>query len=683
MKKFINWIKGPASDFALFVILLVLVNLVGSRAFIRMDLTAPKSYSLSQASRQLVKTINEPLSVQVFFTANLPAPYNSVEQYISDILVEYKGAANKNFNYHFYNMDEKDSQSLATGYGLHQIQIQEVANNEVGFKQAWMGVAIVYADAIKTIDSLTTSDGFEYKLTTTISNMMATADSLALLPQDDKISLKLYVSEELSNFRISGFDELDSKVQNAYNSFNRRNQNRIVFEKINPQSGEIADIAARYGIQTINWQNPDGGQGTGALGLVLEHGDTFRLIPLSMQRSLFGFGISGLDSLEDSLTSSLQSLVSKSTEIGYVTGHQEAALDDSQTGAGLLNTIVSDLYTFKEINLASDEIPTNISAIMINGPKTPFSDEEMYKIDQFIMRGGNVMFYIDPFYDIAQYGQQPTFIPLQTGLEKLFSAYGITASKDYILDENCFTQNSQGYGKMSLYYAPLLQKKNLAKHPITNNLGYVIFLQNGSIDVSEAEANPEIKVTSLAKSSPKSWLMKDRIDLNPLTMAPPSDKSTEKAENLAVLLEGKFNSAFEADPSTDNFADESQTISTKAHLSKSAQPGKIFISGTSAILTPQLIDENGSEPAAMFTRNTVDYMNGNEELCTMRTKGLSLNLLTINNPKAATSAKYFNQFGLAVIVALIGLLVWKKRSLRREQIHNRYNPNDERTISKK
>src|SRR5574344_2452292 len=98
MKKFINWLKNPASDFALFIILLILANLVGNRAFLRFDLTGPKSYSLSPASKQAVKTLDEPLSVQVFFSDSLPAPYNSVEQYISDILVEYKGAANGKFS---------------------------------------------------------------------------------------------------------------------------------------------------------------------------------------------------------------------------------------------------------------------------------------------------------------------------------------------------------------------------------------------------------------------------------------------------------------------------------------------------------------------------------------------------------------------------------------------------------
>jgi len=83
----------------------------------------------------------------------------------------------------------------------------------------------------------------------------------------------------------------------------------------------------------------------------------------------------------------------------------------------------------------------------------------------------------------------------------------------------------------------------------------------------------------------------------------------------------------------------------------------------------------------MLIRNSIDYMNGNAELCTMRTKGLSFNYLSVTNPALAGLAKLFNQFGLAVIVTVIGLLVWKKRSKRRAAIHNHYNPNDTRTIS--
>ena len=67
MKNFIKWLKSPKSDFILFVILLILANLAGHKAFLRFDLTGPKSYSLSKASKNIVKTLEEPLSIRIFF----------------------------------------------------------------------------------------------------------------------------------------------------------------------------------------------------------------------------------------------------------------------------------------------------------------------------------------------------------------------------------------------------------------------------------------------------------------------------------------------------------------------------------------------------------------------------------------------------------------------------------------
>ena len=60
MKKIIEWFKSSASDFVLFLILLVLLNFVGSNAYVRADLTKQKSYSLSKASKTLVKNPDYP-----------------------------------------------------------------------------------------------------------------------------------------------------------------------------------------------------------------------------------------------------------------------------------------------------------------------------------------------------------------------------------------------------------------------------------------------------------------------------------------------------------------------------------------------------------------------------------------------------------------------------------------------
>ncbi|MEN6499569.1 MAG: Gldg family protein [Rectinema sp.] len=690
MKKFLAWIKSPSSDSVLFIILLVLANIVGQRAFLRFDLTGPKSYSLSPVSVQLVKTLREPLSIKVFFSENVPAPYNSVEQYLSDLLVEYKGAANRNFSYAFFDMDKPENQQLASDYGVGQVQIQQLSNNEVGIKEVWMGLAIVYQDSIKVFDSLTSTEGLEYTLTMAMSKMISTADALAGLGEDEKVKLVLYASEKLSAFDISGFDTLDAVVKNAYEAINKKNMGRIEFDIVNPSSADIPVLAQKYGIQTIAWENEDGSSGQGALGLVLEYKDNFRLIPLSMQRSLFGYTLVGLDALETTIADSLRSLMAKSTDIGYVTNHDEPSIYDQQYGAGNFNIIVSDFYTLKEIDLSKDQIPAGLTTLIINGPKKAFTDEELYKIDQFIMRGGNVLFFVDPF-EVAQgsYYELPQYKPLDTGLGKLLSSYGVSLGQNYVMDEHCYTTIQQGYGKLSLPWAPLLTQRQLAPSSvITRNLSDVIFLQTSSVDPAAALANENLEVTVLAKSSPQSWLVSENIILNPLMTAAPSDKSIERSYDLAVLIEGKFRSAFEVPPSgADGNSSRTEgeaalageqgsvnTLESSTHLAESLLPGKIFVTGSSELIGAQLIDQDGSQPVSLFVRNVVDYMNGAADFCTMRTKGLSLNRLSDKNSGAAAAATFFNEFGLTILVAVVGLLVWRARAKRRERIRRRYNP---------
>ena len=209
MKKLLQWLKGPKSDFVLFVIFLVLLNLAGHKAFVRVDLSAPKSYSLSKGSKTLVKNLDAPLSVRVFFRDNLPATYSAVPQYIKDILVEYKAAANKYFSVSYMDMAKPENEKLARDLGIQQVQIQELKNNEVGLKNVYMGIAVTYGDSIEIMNPVQTSDGFEFNLTTKMSKMISMADTLAGLGKDEKISLTLYLSDDLKRLGISGTDEAE------------------------------------------------------------------------------------------------------------------------------------------------------------------------------------------------------------------------------------------------------------------------------------------------------------------------------------------------------------------------------------------------------------------------------------------------------------------------------------------
>ena len=689
MKKFINWLKSPSSDFALFIVFLLLLNIVSYNSFFRLDLTEPKSYSLSKPSKQVVKNLQEPLTIRVFFDKNLPTPYNSVAQYVEDLLAEYDGVANKNFSVINMDLSKEESLAMASDYGLSQIQIQEIKNNEVGFKQVYMGLVLSYGDSIETLDSITSTEGFEYKLTTKISKMISTADTLANLKQNEKINITLYFSPVLKNMGISGCNELEEIVETTFKEVNKQNKDRLDYKVVNPSESETIEFVQKYGIQAIQYKS-ENQQKVAALGLVVEYNDDFRVIPVQIERSLFGYVVSGLETIGESINESLQSLMSNVQSIGYVTGHGELSLQDERQALNF-NKMVSAHYQIEELNLVEKDIPMNMSCIVINGPKADFAEEELYKIDQFVMRGGNIMFFVD---SLVEQGGSPyqaaEYVPNELNIDKLLNKYGVKRNYDYVMDTNCYTTSSSEYGKMNLYWAPIMQKDQLAKKSvITQNLGYLIFLQNGSLDISGAENNSNLKSTVLVKSSPESWAQSERIMLNPIFMTPP-EAGNFASQNLAVMIEGKFDSAYTEKPefetsdesaeTTENQTQDENQLTTENHLASAKLPGKIFVTGSSYVTTYQILDGQDTSPISMFFLNVIDYLNGNEEVCTMRTKGLGINVLTIKSPALASIAKYFNQFGLVILVAVAGLIVVRSRAKRRKQIREKYNPNDSRQV---
>ena len=684
MKKFINWITGPKSDFVLLIILLVLINLVGANSFFRLDLTSPKSYSLSQSSKEVVKNLEEPLSVKVFFSNNLPSPYNTVEQYLEDILVEYKGSANKNFSYEFFDMDKPENEELASSYRIRQKQIQEVKDNEVGFKNVYMGVVLVYADSIEVLDDIISPDGLEYRLTTTMSKMINTTSALAGLK--DNVNVTLYSSSDLSAFGIKNFNQLENIVSNAVAQVNKKNMNKVSFKVVNPNQDEVSELCAKYGVDEISWTDDKATDeskknGKGMIAAVMEYNDNFKLLPVKLSRSFFGsYGIAGLDNLETVITENLQTLVSRSDKIGYLTGFGTKSLNDAQNGSQRLQMLANDKYQFVDLDLEKDEIPSTISNIVSVAPTEKISENVFYKLDQFLMQGGNLTVFADMYQEVPtenQY-QLPEYKLLETGLPEFLAKYGIELGKDYVMDMNCYKNFQQGYGEIPMYYVPITERSTInQKNPITKNLSYILMFQNSSINLNLSD---DVKGTVLVKSSDQSWLMKDNIIMHPLYITPVAENE-RSSYNLAVLAEGKFASQFDKnilEQNKNDVAKDSLAGGTDNHLTKAVQNGKIFVAGSSVIVSPMLIDDSGREPISIFVRNVLDYMNGNEDLCTMRTKGLALNTLKKSSTASIKVAKIINQYGVPLLVIIIGFIVWRMRVEHRKKIRIQYASTDER-----
>ena len=95
-----------------FLVFLVVINSTSGSMFARVDLTQDRVHSLSPASIHTISAIQEPVTVRAFFSRNLPAPYNNVEQSLRDLLSSYALHNPRHFNYAFYSMT-KPEESLS------------------------------------------------------------------------------------------------------------------------------------------------------------------------------------------------------------------------------------------------------------------------------------------------------------------------------------------------------------------------------------------------------------------------------------------------------------------------------------------------------------------------------------------------------------------------------------------
>lgn len=668
MKKIIEWVKSSRSDFVLFVVFLLLLNIFSVNCFKKFDLTGSKGFSLSSASKNLVANLEEPLNIRVFFDEDLPSPYNTVSQYITDLLEEYKSVGNKNLTVSFMDMSKEENQETAQLFGIRQVQDQILKNNEVSFKLDYRGIAITYGDAVELLDPVESSNGFEYTLTSTISKMITASDIMSALPPSQKVNVDLYMTESMEMLSPGICDEITQIVQEGFDAVNQKEQNRLKFTS--SMIKENDEVIEKLGLPGVKIRNQDNSISLLSVGVVVSYGEEFRVVPVQITNDIFGLTVAGLSEIETLLTQSIQSLLSKPNQIAYITGHNEVDLADSQYGGGAFKNLISDSYELVEINLAEQDIPLSINCVIINGPTQDYSKDELFKIDQFLMKGGNLMFFMDSFVENPQpQSYSDSFISNKNSLDALLEKYGVTRGTDVILDPSCASYPSSGE---KMYYIPLVSKKQVAQnHPISRNLGNIYTYLNGSLDVSGAEENKDVKVTVLAKTSKNSWAEPVESFYPSYTDMYPSSGLTRAPQNLAVILEGKFESAFTYAPYEDS-----------SYISSSRLPGKVFVFGSAFSTRANFIQGEGSSAIELLFLNAVDYMNQNEDFCLMRTKGLDLNSLDIKSGVLAMIMQYFNEFGIAILVVIAGIIVWRLRTKRRREINREYNPDDNRFIEK-
>ena len=714
---------GKYIKFMTYVIVVVLINVASMTLFFRADLTKNDLYSISKASRRVVSTLSEPLTIKVFFTKNLPAPHNNTERYLHDLLEEYSNYANRHFNYRFYDVspeegdiskETKENQALAKNYGIFPIQIQAIEKDEVKFQKAYMGVVLIHGDLIERIPTVTDTDGLEYKLTMAMQKLNNKIS--ALLALKDKIRVQLFLSSSLNvvapYMRLNTLPRLPQTVEEIVKKMNGKHYGKLEFQYLDPSKDkEAADSARKFNFTNLKWPSLSDGKidaGEGMIGLVLEQGEKSVVVPFIrvIRLPIVGtqYDMADAQRLEEMISENVESLLDINEDLGYLASHDALDLSgdspdqrsrDPREGTKNFRNLLSRSYTLKPVKLKEEPIEESFNCLVLAGPTETFSDYELFEMDQFLMRGNSLAVLLDRFHEAAPTGQKgapvqgPRIAPLETGLEKLLAHYGIRIRKSYVMDETCYKQRMPahlGGGERPIYFAPLI-KNEFINHDLVfmKNIKGLVVLKASPLEIdSKRIQDMDLKVHRLFSSSEKSWEMAERINLNPMMIRPPSSGEPMKSFPLAYVLEGRFESYFAGKeipekPEVKEQAEKKEQhgepssvdlsrIERKGEILPKGKPGKIFLIASSEMIRDNLMDEEGRTPNAMFIVNVLDYLNGREEIAVMRSKEQRLNPLMETKGGSRAFVKAFNIAGLPLLVILFGLGVWLHRHARKKRI---------------
>jgi ABC-2 type transport system permease protein len=711
------------SALILYLVAIVLINLVGITLFWRLDLTANNLYSLSAASKKVVSNLSEPLTINVFFSKNLPPPYNNIELYLHDLLEEYELHSNDNLSYRFYDVtaregdiseETEENRKIAQGYGITPISIRKIEKDEVRVHRAFMGIALIHGDVVGKITAVTSTNDLEYRITSTIRGMTDKITALGNLTGMIQVTLVLSSSilEVAPAINLQGVETLEAGIWDVVDRLNKKTFNRLDFMVIDPSReqrtpGELRRFE-RFSLEWPEIKGADGdvvpaGKGLAAVGVSYGQKSVERnLLNRKIVRTSRGpaeqYSVAEMNQVETFIDENINNIIDINEELGYLASHGALPLldlppkypppPDWKKGEDLnrFNDLVSQSYTLKEIKL-DEPVPDGIDTLIIAGVKEKFTDWQLFLIDQFLMKGKSLALFLDSFNEIKPPGgdryQPSEYYPLDTGLEKLLAHYGLKVKKSFLLDENCFINRERI--ELPIYYAPIIKDENIHRSlDFMENIKRLLVVKVSPLEaVKENIEKNNLVLKPLFFSSEKSWEMTGRINLTPQTIRPPADDRQKESKPLAYLLEGEFPSYFAGKPipvksvkegekkgagNHDNDQVKRPAVKVEKSILAKGKPGKIFLIGTGYILKDALLDERGQSSNAVFLLNLLDYLNNREDIAVMRSKNQRFNPLKDSGAFVKLLVKILNIVGLPALVILLGIITWFRRTARKKRI---------------
>lgn len=157
---------------ALIIGIVAVIFLLSREYFFRIDLTEDKQFTMSRATKDILRGLKDPVDVKAYFSKNLPAEFEQVKTDFQNLLVEYNNISHGKVNFRFIDPGETpEAEQEAAQNGIQPILINVREKDEASQKKAFMGAVIEFGDQKEVMPFISQQTAMEYELTTVIKKI--------------------------------------------------------------------------------------------------------------------------------------------------------------------------------------------------------------------------------------------------------------------------------------------------------------------------------------------------------------------------------------------------------------------------------------------------------------------------------------------------------------------------------
>ena len=528
-----HWIEMGAT-----VAIIAAVSVISNFLFLRADLTSEHRYTLSKATKQMLKKIDEPVLFRVYLEGEFPADFKRLQNETKEMLNQFR-AYNSNIEYEFFDPNSLESR-----------EEQKVLFEKLKQK------------GIRPTQIQTASQGG-----TTTQLLIPAAD---VYYRGRETSVQLIQNQRY----VSDADLLNNSIQNL-------------------------EYVLSSAIRTLARGEKQ------SIGFLQGHGELNGGVLYDIQRSLQEYY--SLD------------YVTIDGQIQSLTAHHRSSTDTTR-------------YEF--FNL--------YDLLIVAKPTQPFSEQDQYILDQYIMYGGKVLWLIDALDadldSLADRGQMmATRYPL--GIDEMLFTYGVRLNANLLMDMRCrpipiqvgLVGDKPQYRFCPWYYFPEIVP--LSQHPIVRNLDLIKTDFVGSLDLIENDVRKTVLLTTSEYTRSKN--APAVVDLAEAQQEPDRRLFAASSLPVAVLLEGEFRSAWRNRLSPEFVAQAAMGFK------ESSPENRMIVIADGDIIRNRYMDDGAVLPLGYdyFTQtqyankdlilNAVNYLVGDDGMMASRSRNIRLRKLDV------------------------------------------------------